>query len=194
MIECMHAKGVIYGNFSREHIVIGTRGSADVLHFVSFRQAVISTRLKFYPELKYLSSSKYQSRALPFTRKLATKDDIESMIYLILKMCFGNLTWEGLKGRKRSQEYQQTLFQHKQQLFDSSAKLGLPQQITDLLAFQEALKEGEAIDYAYLKGIFVQGLEQMGGQFQFDWVLMDVLPLFPDRAAKIQHSAGDRDA
>ena len=39
---------------------------------------------------------------MPFTKQLTHRDDIESLTFLILKLCFGELSWEKIKGRKKS--------------------------------------------------------------------------------------------
>jgi len=49
----------------------------------------------------------------------------------------------------------------------------LPEEIIDLLGFCNNLQEDNQIDYSYLKQIFRRGLQKMGGDFQFDWVLMN---------------------
>ena len=41
---------------------------------------------------------------MPFNRKLYVHDDIESLAYLILKLCFGELSWERVPGDKFSAE------------------------------------------------------------------------------------------
>jgi hypothetical protein len=67
--------------------------------------------MKYFQGMKYLQLPKYASRANPFTNVLTARDDIESMTYLILKLCLGDLSWEALKGHKKSQEYIQEVLQ-----------------------------------------------------------------------------------
>jgi len=45
-----------------------------------------------------------------FTKVLTARDDIESMIYLILKLCFGELSWEHLPGKKKSKAFLNEVF------------------------------------------------------------------------------------
>ena len=99
---------------------------------------------------------------------LTAKDDIESMTYLILKLCFGELSWEHLKGSRRNEAFLQEIWQHKTALFKNREEMQLPEEIIDLLGFVDS------IDYHYLKGIFSRGLIKMGGDFEFDWIVMNV--------------------
>ena len=48
---------------------------------------------------------KYSSRENPYTKTLTRKDDIESLAYLILKLCFGELSWENIRGSRKSEAY-----------------------------------------------------------------------------------------
>jgi len=130
-------------------------------------------RMKYFEGVQYSQGLKYASRLNPFTRVLTARDDIESMTYLILKLCLGELSWESLKGKSRSEAYLNQINEQKQALFDLRSEIELPEEIVDLLGFVDTLQEDEKIDYSYLKSIFRRGLQKMGGDFQFDWVVMN---------------------
>jgi len=101
------------------------------------------------------------------------KDDLESLGYLIMKLCFGELSWERLEQRTNSQSYQTELFQQKMHIFENREELGFPDEIVQYLDYVDKLTEDSIPDYSYLTEIFQQGLTNLGGDFQFDWIVMD---------------------
>lgn len=61
------------------------------------------------------------------------------MTYLILKLCFGDLSWEQVKGSRRNQSYLNEIWEHKDQLFKCREEIELPEEIIDLLGFVDNL-------------------------------------------------------
>jgi len=61
---------------------------------LSFRKSIVKKRKQYFENIPKRSYSKYSSRFNNFNHELNETDDIESMTYLILKLCFGKLSWE----------------------------------------------------------------------------------------------------
>ena len=48
------------------------------------------------------------------------------------------------------------------------------EEIVNFLEYIENMEPDEVPDYEYLKGVFQNGLDKLGGDFEFDWVVMNV--------------------
>jgi len=53
-------------------------------------------------------------------------DDLESLAYLLLKLCWGQLPWEKLVENKYSRRFQTTQFQLKMKLFNDRESVNYP--------------------------------------------------------------------
>lgn len=95
--------------------------------------------------------------------ELGRRDDLESLVYVLIYFLRGSLPWQGLKCGVDDQ-----VFKKKQGMSAHELCHGLPAELRSFLEYVRSLSFDDKPDYGFLERLFVS---QVGSQYDlvFDW-------------------------
>jgi serine/threonine protein kinase len=150
-LEYIHSKGIIHRDIKPDNIVLDK--DYRKLYFIDFGLSKeyrrngkhIPFRLKISPTgtLRYMS--KYCNKMMEVSRR----DDIISMVYVLIYLYKGTLPWQGIDGKTKSEKYKAVA--------DMKAKLdikeiceGCPEYLEKMLEYSYNLEFDQEPDYKFL--------------------------------------------
>ena len=102
----------------------------------------------------------------------SSKDDLESLGYMIVYFAHGKLPWQGLKV-PNSTEKDRLVMEMKMALSASALCAGLPRELAEYMRYVNSLKQGERPVYAMLRKLFRGVSQRDGTEYDnvFDWTI-----------------------
>ena len=163
-IEFVHSKGIIHCDIKPENFVIGIE-DPNVLYLIDFGlgQKYISLKTGKHIEFKFTGymtgTARYASRNALRGKCLSRRDDIESLMYMILYFLAKKLPWQGLKAKNLGEKYKK-IYNYKKEFNYKSFCKNYPIEVTNLFDYVYSLAFNEKPSYQYMREMFKKILEQ----------------------------------
>lgn len=112
--------------------------------------------------------SEYESFVLEQSRR----DDLESLGYVLMYFCRGQLPWQGLKAGTKKQKYDR-IMEKKMTTPTELLCRGFPSEFAIYLNYTRSLRFDDKPDYSYLRKLFRDLFVRDGHQYDyvFDWTV-----------------------
>ena len=176
-IQWIHSKGFIHRDIKPDNFLIG-RLDPNIIYLIDFGLSK-----------KYKSDKTGKHIKLTFTGKLigtirfasvnalrggeqSRKDDLESIIYMIIFLIKGKLPWQGVKAIKKNEKYLK-IYKMKKNITPIELSKSLPKQITEFIKYIKQLKFDQEPDYNFLRGLFLSILKERIiniNSLNFSWI------------------------
>ncbi|CAD8146052.1 unnamed protein product [Paramecium pentaurelia] len=99
VLDDIHQKGVLHRDLKPENIMIDDNNRFYIIDY-GISKAFMrknGTHLPFKDRQPFIGTSRYASIAAHKGNELGRKDDLESLIYILLYFYYGNLPWQNIK-------------------------------------------------------------------------------------------------
>lgn len=151
---------------------------------------VVFAPFRRYRENKNLTGTpRYASINNHLGIEQSRRDDMESLGYVLLYFARGSLPWQGLKANTKKQKYQK-IMDKKMSTSISSLCKSLPDEFRKYLEYCRSLRFEDKPNYSYLKGLFVDALEDQAREAVADGRTAE--PLFDWQRLKHDSSSSRR--
>lgn len=172
-IEYIHQKGLIHRDIKPENFVFGLADRGHHLNIIDFGLSKryfdnrTRTHIPFRENKPLTGTARYCSTNTHRGYEQSRRDDMESIGFLLIYFMVGQLPWQGIQapdaasktvriGEKKIATPLEDLCQE------------CPPEFLSYMKHCRSLRFSEAPDYALLRGMFRQLMEQNG--FEYDWV------------------------
>ncbi len=151
ILEEIHRKNVIHRDLKPDNILM--KGDSEVF-LTDFGLSKIEKkkgskkikRPQFVGNLKFASINSHNGK------KISKKDDLESFGYVITNFLLGFLPWEKINSSDLNEKIEK-IGKRKEDFLENELE-GLPRRISQYFTYVKGLKNGQTVDYGYLKSLF----------------------------------------
>ncbi|KAI9822193.1 MAG: serine/threonine protein kinase [Phylliscum demangeonii] len=177
-IEYIHAKSFIHRDIKPDNFLmgIGKRGNqVNVIDFglaKKYRDPKTHFHIPYRENKNLTGTARYASINTHLGVEQSRRDDMESLGYVMLYFCRGQLPWQGLKAATKKQKYDR-IMEKKMTTPTEVLCRGFPNEFAVYLNYTRSLRFDDKPDYSYLRKIFRDLFVREGFQYDyvFDWTV-----------------------
>jgi casein kinase I family protein HRR25 len=132
-----------------------------------------------YRENKNLTGTpRYASVNTHLGIEQSRRDDLESLGYILVYFCRGQLPWQGIRARTKKEKYDKIMEKKMTTPADALCR-GLHQEFAIYLNYVRSLRFDDKPDYSYLRKLFRDLFVREGFQYDyvFDWTIRKMVKL-----------------
>ena len=175
IIENLHKAYVIHRDIKPENFVIGLN-KKNKIYLIDFglskrfRNPKNGEHIPYKDGKTLVGTAKYSSVYTHLGIEQSRRDDLESMIYTLIYLFNGNLPWDNLKAKNKTEKYQKIL-EVKMNISNEKLFKKLPKEFECLLEYVRSLHFDGIPDYDMMKGE-LSGLLEVNVTFDnvfYDW-------------------------
>jgi len=173
-IREIHKFGYIHRDIKPGNFLFGTEklGNARTLLIIDFglSKKYLSPEGNLIPKADYarwVGSRRYMSINTHLRKDQGRRDDLISLLYVIVELHLGNLPWYHIKGLKNMDQVLEV-----KRAFDNEKLLeGFPEEFYQILNHIKTLKFSSEPDYDYIHKIMLKLFKKNGGssRTRYDW-------------------------
>jgi serine/threonine protein kinase len=172
----MHDLGYVHRDLKPANIMMGMGKKENIVYLIDFGLTKkLGAMGMSYPGTGQISRKMagtpiYSSiNAHLATGEYFKKDDIESMMYVLVQLAKGSLPWQSI--RAQNQEDYRELMLQKASIPPSVLCKDLPVEFAKVLEYVLNLENGNEVDYTYVECLFIKAADRNGLALEgpFDW-------------------------
>lgn len=178
-LEYMHTRGVIHRDLKPENFVLGLGENSSVLYVIDFglskcfRDPVTQKHIPFKKGKSLTGTPRYASINNHRGYEQSRRDDLESLIYIVIYLLKGNLPWQKLKykkGEDKMKHFKQ-IERVKESVSSKQLCKGLPSEFSIMLDYARALNFDETPEYERLRCLLRNLFKKKGflNDNYYDW-------------------------
>lgn len=176
LLEHLHRCGFIHRDLKPENFLIGLRDNRHFIYMIDFGltkryKNQLNVHTKMITGKKLVGTARYASINSHNGIELSRRDDLESLIYLLVYFLKGSLPWQGLPGRTREEKYE-IIKQRKVNTTTRALCVDMPSEFVYFLDHVRSLEFKEKPNYKYLRSLLVKLFDSNGliMDYHYDWV------------------------
>ena len=160
-MEYIHSQHIIHRDLKPDNILFGLHHYSDTLHIIDFglakqyRDPRTHIHIKYQPHTSPIGTARYASINAQSGSELSRRDDLESLIYILIYPLRGSLSWQDISGSQRKK-----MLQIKKTIPLDIICEGLPVEFQLLLEHARTLKFEERPNYEHLHSLIRRLLSQ----------------------------------
>mmetsp|Transcript_20394 Transcript_20394/g.38197 ORF Transcript_20394/g.38197 Transcript_20394/m.38197 type:complete len:334 (+) Transcript_20394:24-1025(+) len=175
-LEFVHARHFLHRDVKPDNFTVGIGSKAHQVYLIDFGLAkrYFDPRSRQhipYKEGKSLTgTARYASISTHIGIEQARRDDVESLIYVLIYLMKGNLPWQGLQARNRKEKYDR-IMEVKMNSQLAVLCTDLPAEFETLLHYARTLRFTDAPDYDYCKRLLREAFARHSFvlDYAYDW-------------------------
>ena len=174
-IKTLHENNYIHRDVKPENFTIGLKKYKNIIYMIDYgltRKYCDSHKNHIpYKEGKHLTgtalyASIYTHKGIEQSRR----DDLESLGYMMIYFCKGELPWMNVKGKTKEIKYKK-IMEKKLEMKPEILCQGLPDEFKQYFKYVRELQFTEEPKYEFLLGLFNSAMKKnnIKNDFKFDW-------------------------
>ena len=174
-IKTLHENNYIHRDIKPENFTIGLKKYKNTIYMIDYgltRKFCDSRKNHIpYKEGKHLTgtalyASIYTHKGIEQSRR----DDLESLGYMMIYFCKGELPWMNVKGKTKEIKYKK-IMEKKLEMKPDILCQGLPDEFNQYFKYVRELQFTEEPKYDFLLGLFNSAMKKnnIKNDFKFDW-------------------------
>ena len=174
-IKTLHENNYIHRDIKPENFTIGLKKYKNTIYMIDYgltRKFCDSRKNHIpYKEGKHLTgtalyASIYTHKGIEQSRR----DDLESLGYMMIYFCKGELPWMNVKGKTKEIKYKK-IMEKKLEMKPDILCQGLPDEFKQYFKYVRELQFTEEPKYDFLLGLFNSAMKKnnIKNDFKFDW-------------------------
>ena len=175
ILEYIHNKNVIHRDIKPDNFLM-SNGSNKYLYLLDFGLAKKyreSNKSKHFPLIKgkkLTGTARYASVNALNGVTQSRRDDLESVIYVLLYFLKGKLPWQGIMIKNKEERYNR-IMEIKRDIKSDELCKDCPNEFQDYINYIRKLEYEQDPDYDMLKNLFKSALKKNGFEFDYfyDW-------------------------
>eukprot|EP01065_Artemidia_motanka_P031185 TRINITY_DN3742_c0_g1_i3.p1 TRINITY_DN3742_c0_g1~~TRINITY_DN3742_c0_g1_i3.p1 ORF type:complete len:428 (+),score=114.26 TRINITY_DN3742_c0_g1_i3:117-1400(+) len=175
VVENIHSEGFIHRDIKPENFTMGIGEKGHILYLVDFGLAKrfrdkSGEHIPFRTDKGFTGTARYASIGTHLGNEQSRRDDIESLLYVMIFFVRGELPWQGVKAVDRAQK-KKLIQEKKQSLSPDDLCKGLPHCLLKIARYCHQLEFEEQPDYDMLRRWIREEQEAHSIQrdFMYDW-------------------------
>ena len=168
-LQTIHERNILHRDVKPDNFVIGRNSQSHCLYLLDFG---LSTKTTDQQAPIFTGSLRYASRNNHKGRTYTKKDDLESLLYILLYFYKGSLPWQFSTTNASSdniRKLQEKIGEYKDKIKISELCKGCPNWLIQLS--QQILHPNTPINYVLYKKLMQHRLKELGSTFDYmyDW-------------------------
>ena len=174
LLHHLHRCNFIHRDLKPENFLIGIHHQRHYVYMIDYGLAKPYKRdrvhMKQVEGKKLVGTARYASLNSHKGIEISRRDDLESLLYLMVYFVRGELPWQGLPGKTREQKYE-AIKQSKLATSSRALTQGLPEQLYFFLEHVRSLAFKEKPNYTYLRSLLMEMLNHhhLRMDYKYDW-------------------------
>ena len=178
-LESLHSKGLLHRDIKPENACIGIGNEYNLIYLIDFGLSKPflennGTHIPLIEKKGLVGTARYASINAHMGYELSRRDDLESLMYMLVYLARGTLPWQNLISDSKDAKYG-NIFKMKQNIKEEVLCEGLPLEFNISLKYIKTLQFEENPNYKFLKGLFTKMLEEKDVEFEpkyYDWTYL----------------------
>eukprot|EP01128_Nolandella_sp_AFSM9_P012631 TRINITY_DN9471_c0_g1_i1.p1 TRINITY_DN9471_c0_g1~~TRINITY_DN9471_c0_g1_i1.p1 ORF type:complete len:486 (-),score=57.32 TRINITY_DN9471_c0_g1_i1:13-1470(-) len=174
ILQAFHSYGYVHRDVKPSNFIVGLedkRNSVFIIDFGLSRRYVGAdgTNKPQRDFAGFRGTARYASINSHLMRDLGRRDDLWSILYVLIECIKGNLPWRRMKDKDK-------IGKLKQDWNNPDLVSDLPAEFLTMMDHLQSLSFSDTPDYAYLKGLLLTALTKEGGDESDDFFWVNVAP------------------
>jgi len=188
ILEAIHNKGVVHQDLKPGNFLMGIGDKHDQCFIVDFGLSKYyrysnGTHIPYRDNKTFLGTSRYASIAAHNGMEVSRKDDLESLIYVLVFLYKGTLPWQYLKVSESEKKIK--VGEMKRNMSSEEICKDMPEEFVKFLNYVKNLSFKQKPDYSFLKGLI--GNVALVNNFQMDNIWDWIVPSVGEEATDPHH-------
>jgi len=175
LLQQLHTCNFIHRDLKPENFLIGINQQRFFIYMIDFglckrfkdnerRHMKLNTGKKLVGTARYASVNSHKGI------ELSRRDDLESLLYLLIYFRKGHLPWQGMPGNSREEKYER-IKNKKIETTTGELCKDMPKQFEHFFDHVKSLKFKEKPNYKYLFSLLVSVMEENNYRmdYRYDW-------------------------
>ncbi|CAK85305.1 unnamed protein product (macronuclear) [Paramecium tetraurelia] len=175
VLERIHQKGVVHRDLKPENILFGLDNESSKIYVVDFGISKIyldkmERIIPFRDGTSFIGTTRYASIAAHKGYELSRKDDLESLMYVLLYFIKGQLPWQNMQN-VTDEERTNKVGEMKMTIDPRELCKDVPIEFPIILEYLKTLQYRSEPDYNYIYNLFQKSAKSLGIvlDFAYDW-------------------------
>ncbi|KAL9261433.1 Casein kinase 1-like protein [Drosera capensis] len=175
-VEYLHSRGFLHRDIKPDNFLMGLGRKANQVYMIDFGLAKKYRDLQTHRHIPYrenkslTGTARYASVNTHRGIEQSRRDDMESLVYVLMYFLRGSLPWQGLRANTKKQKYDKISEKKMMTPIEVLCK-SYPPEFASYFHHCRSLQFEDKPDYKYLKMLFRSLFLKEGYQFDhiFDW-------------------------